>query len=122
MKILIGILFAVVLCVPSVFAQGGEHKIYSVNYGNATDVALTINSGTSDVAYIVVTSTGLTASITIRILNGETTAFALVLGTSSQTETIDLTNTPVYFSGDLIVDSSAIDPAANIMIVYRKRN
>lgn len=121
-KIFISMVVTIFLCVPALFAQGGEHKIYSVNYGSATTTAITIHSGTSDVAYIVVDSTGLTASTTIRILNGSTTAFALTLGTSVKTITIDLTNTPVYFSGALIVDSSAMDSAANVMIVYRKRN
>lgn len=122
MKKLIAMLFVVSLCVPSIFGQGAEHSIYSVNYGSFTSVALTITSSPCDVAYIVVDSTGLATDATVRILNGGTTVFALTLGSTLKTVTIDLTNTPVYFGTSLIVDASSMAAVANVTIVYRKRN
>ena len=122
MKKLIALLFAMTLCVPSIFSQGGEHEIYSVNYGDFSTTADTITSSSSDVAYVVVDSTEIDAAKTVRILNGGTTVFALTLGTAAQTITVDLTNTPVYFGTSLIVDAGADDPAAHVSIVYRKRN
>ena len=122
MKKLIAMLFVIALCVPSVFSQGGEHSIYSVNYQSMTTVALTITSSPCDVAYIIVDSTGLANATTVRLLNSGTTVFALTLGTSAQTTTINLNETPVLFATNLIVDSSAMDAAAHVTIVYRKRN
>jgi len=121
MKKLIAMLFVVALCVPSIFADG-EHSIYSVSYGSCTTNYLSVTTDPSDVAYIIVSSTGLASNTFVRLLDGGTTMFALLLGEAVQTTTIDLSNTPVTFATSLIIDSSVMDAAAHVTVVYRKRN
>lgn len=121
-KKLIAILFCMALCVPALFAQGQEHKVMSVAFASASDTAATATSSPCEVSYIVVSSSGSQVNITVRILNGGTTVFALSTGTSAYTETIDLTNTPIAFGTSLIVDSSTLDNSVYVTVVYRKRN
>lgn len=122
MKKVIAVLFVVALCVPSLFAQGGEHTVMTSANATFTTVYATPTLKSAEVAYIIVESTGLTAALTLTIRDSITTYFTITLGTSADTKTIDLTRTPVLFKTNLNVFASDIDAGATYTIIYRKRN
>jgi len=119
------LLFALAISTP-VFAEY-QHSRMSVDHNEGlTTTAETIYASPCEVAYIIVESTGqsVTYASTVRLLNSGTTVFSMTLGASTTGETlvIDLTATPVYFSTNLIIDSSAINAVGRTTVVYKKLN
>jgi len=122
MKKFIAMLFVIALCVPSIFAQGGEHTNYKAANAALTTTAATVASSACYVSYIVVNTTGVLTAKTVRILDGGTTMFTLVTGTAAGTSIIDLSRTPVLFSTSVIVDSDGESSGSHSTVVYRVRN
>ena len=120
-KKILSAVFVMALCLP-VFAEDRSTRMYADHNEGLTTTAETIYTGACEVAYLVLTSTGTSATYvsTVRLLDSGTTMFAMTLGTAAQTLTIDLTNTPIYFGTSLIIDSSVVNAVGRSTVVYRK--